>query len=121
MGITSTGSGKAPRRFTFLEPSTMQMKSLATAATIFSRVSAPPPPLIISRCSLTSSAPSTYTGRRSTSFSVSTGMPWPRRRSAVASELATAPAMRSFMAARPSMKKLAVEPVPTPTTSPSGT
>jgi hypothetical protein len=30
----------------------------ATAATIFSRVNAPPPPLIIAPCSVTSSAPS---------------------------------------------------------------
>ena len=37
----------------------MQTNFRATAATIFSRVSAPPPPLIIAPCSVTSSAPST--------------------------------------------------------------
>ncbi len=47
MGMTSTGSGKAPRRPTFFEPSAMQMKRSAQAATIFSRVSAAPPPLIM--------------------------------------------------------------------------
>ena len=49
MGITSTGSGKAPRRSTFLEPSAMQMNRSAQAATIFSRVRAAPPPLIMCR------------------------------------------------------------------------
>ncbi|MOA38479.1 hypothetical protein D3C78_1601680 [compost metagenome] len=59
IGITSTGSGKAPRIGTSLLASAMQTNDLATAATIFSRVSAAPPPLISSRRSLVSSAPST--------------------------------------------------------------
>ena len=37
------------------------------------------------------------------------------------SDEATAPAIRPFMPSRPSMKKLAVEPVPTPTMVPSTT
>ena len=37
----------------------MQTNFVATAATIFSRVSAPPPPLIMCRCAVISSAPST--------------------------------------------------------------
>ncbi len=36
----------------------MQTNLRDAAATIFSRVSAPPPPLIIAPCSVTSSAPS---------------------------------------------------------------
>ena len=45
IGITSTGSGKAPRVSTSLDSSAMQTKRLDCAATIFSRVSAAPPPL----------------------------------------------------------------------------
>ncbi|CSI60953.1 Uncharacterised protein [Vibrio cholerae] len=40
-------------------PSTIHTNFLAIAATIFSRVSAAPPPLIMSRSGLISSAPST--------------------------------------------------------------
>jgi hypothetical protein len=46
MGITSTGSGKAPRTSTSLVSSMMQTNRLAAAAMTFSRVSAAPPPLI---------------------------------------------------------------------------
>ena len=59
IGITSTGSGNLPSTGTSLDASQMQTKVFATAATIFSRVSAPPPPLIMCRCSVISSAPST--------------------------------------------------------------
>ena len=44
---------------TILVSSTMQTNGFAEAATIFSRVSAPPPPLMSRRCGSTSSAPST--------------------------------------------------------------
>ena len=47
IGITSTGSGKRPRVCTSLDSSAMQMKRSAMSATIFSRVSAAPPPLIM--------------------------------------------------------------------------
>ena len=47
MGMTSTGKGKSPSVATYFEPSAMQIKRLAQAATIFSRVSAAPPPLIM--------------------------------------------------------------------------
>ncbi len=86
----------------------------ATAATIFSRVSAPPPPLIIAPCAVVSSAPSIYTGSESTLASSTTGIACLCSRSAVLIELATAPLMRPLMAASSSMKKLAVEPLPTP-------
>lgn len=59
MGITSTGSGNLPSTSTSLVWSATQMKYLAQAATIFSRVSAPPPPLIMWKLRVISSAPST--------------------------------------------------------------
>src|SRR5690348_15160569 len=86
-----------------------------TAATIFSRVSAPPPPLIIAPHWVTSSAPSMYTGTLSTLLSSSTSMPQPFRRALDFSELDTAPLMRPLILASSSMKKLAVVPDPTPT------
>ena len=54
-------------------------------------------------------------------FRSSTSMPWARSRAVLASELETAPAMRFLSGASASMKKLTVEPVPTPITSPSRT
>ena len=59
MGMTSTGRGKPPSTSTRLLASQMQMKRVDTAATIFSRVSAPPPPLIMAKEGSISSAPST--------------------------------------------------------------
>ena len=59
MGITSTGSGNFPSTFTSLLASAIQINLRATAATIFSRVNAPPPPLIMCRWGVISSAPST--------------------------------------------------------------
>ncbi len=41
-------------------------------------------------------------------------MPFSSRRFAVATELATAPSIRSLIVANSSMKKFAVDPVPTP-------
>ncbi len=58
MGMTSTGKGKAPSDLTSLPSSMMQMNFSEAAAMTFSRVSAPPPPLINAPCSLASSAPS---------------------------------------------------------------
>ena len=58
MGITSTGSGKRPSTGTRLDSSAMQTKRRACAATIFSRVSAAPPPLIMQPAPSISSAPS---------------------------------------------------------------
>src|SRR6185369_13893519 len=48
-------------------------------------------------------------------------MPWLFRRSAVATELATAPLIRCLIFASSSMKWFAVEPVPTPTIASSST
>src|ERR1039457_2776217 len=119
MGITSTGSGNFPSTPTNLDSSAMQTNFSATAATIFSRVSAPPPPLIMARCSVISSAPSRYTGSSFTLFRSTTRMPRAFSRSAVFCELATAPSIRFFIFASSSMKRSAVEPVPTPTMAPS--
>ncbi len=58
MGMTSTGSGKAPSTGTSLESSMMQTKRFEAAATTFSRVSAAPPPLISTPSAVASSAPS---------------------------------------------------------------
>ena len=60
IGMTSTGNGKVvPKTSTCLLVSTIQINFFAKAATIFSRVNAAPPPLIIIFCGLISSAPST--------------------------------------------------------------
>jgi hypothetical protein len=58
IAITSTGSGKAPSTGTRLLSSAMQTKRSARSATIFSRVSAAPPPLIMWPRGSISSAPS---------------------------------------------------------------
>ena len=121
IGITSSGSGNAPSRATNLPRSAMHTKRALTCATIFSRVSAPPPPLIKCKWRVASSAPSTYSGNSPTWFKSNTAMPRARRRCAEASELATVPSILLLIFAKPSMKKFAVEPVPTPTTSPIST
>ena len=82
----------------------MQTNLRLAWATIFSRVSAPPPPLIIARCFVTSSAPSTYTGISSTLLRSTTRMPAALSRAALASELDTAASMRPLICASSSMK-----------------
>ena len=59
MGITSTGRAKPmPSASTSLLSSTMQTNFLDAAATTFSRVRAPPPPLMSMPAAVASSAPS---------------------------------------------------------------
>src|SRR5262245_14583648 len=99
----------------------MHTNASARSATIFSRVSAAPPPLIMWPRGSISSAPSTYTGMRSTSVASSTRMPCARSRSLLFSELDTAPAIDVRCDANASMKWFTVEPVPTPTTVPGTT
>ncbi len=82
----------------------MQMNLRATAATIFSPVSAPPPPLIMCMWRVISSAPSTYIGTSSTLLRSNTRMPSPLSRSVEALELDTAPSMRPLIRASSSMK-----------------
>ena len=47
IGSTSTGNGNLPNTGTYLLTSQIQIKLFAQAATIFSRVNAPPPPFSI--------------------------------------------------------------------------
>jgi hypothetical protein len=58
IGITSTGNGKRAQHRHQLASSAMQTKRSARSATIFSRVSAAPPPLIMWPLGSISSAPS---------------------------------------------------------------
>jgi hypothetical protein len=104
IGITSTGKGKAPKVCTRLLSSAMHTKRWAMAATIFSRVSAAPPPLTMKPRPSISSAPSMYTDKPSTAWASSTRMPTACKRWVEASELDTAPAMASRMLASASMK-----------------
>ncbi len=82
----------------------MQMNRSARSATIFSRVSAAPPPLIMHPVGSISSAPSMYTGSDSTSFASSTRSPSADRRSVLLIELDTQPRIRCFIEASASMK-----------------
>src|SRR5699024_12222834 len=59
IGKTSTGNGKPLKRCTNFDSSTIQMIFLELIATFFSKVNAPPPPLIPSKLLATRSAPST--------------------------------------------------------------
>ena len=72
-GITSTGRGKRPSASTHLVSSAITIMRSDAAATIFSRSSAPPPPLIRLSAGSTSSAPSTVRSSRSISSSVVSG------------------------------------------------
>ena len=58
IGMTSIGSGNVPSMPTSLLSSTMQTKRCAAPASTFSRVRAPPPPLISCNRLFDSSAPS---------------------------------------------------------------
>ena len=120
-GTTSTGSGKRPRRETYLLSSAMQIKRSAALATIFSRTWAPPPPLIICSRWLTSSAPSTYTASRITSLRWISGMPYSDISSELRGEVDTAPFTFLPLCPSASIKKSTVLPVPMPMYSLSGT
>ena len=99
--MTSIGSGKRPSTSTRLPESIRHTNLRLAAAMIFSRVSAPPPPLIRRLCGSHSSAPSTYTPRVGpVALRSSTGMPSPLQQSrALLGARDTAPSMRSFMRA----------------------
>ena len=71
-GSSSTGTGARARRPAF-DSSTITTKRSAAAATIFSRVCAPPPPLTSQRSGATSSAPSIARSRRVRVSNDSTG------------------------------------------------
>ena len=88
-GMTSTGSGKRPSVSTHLVSSAITIMRSDALATIFSRSSAPPPPLIRLSAASISSAPSTVRSSRSTSSSVVSGMPHCSAWMRVASEVGT--------------------------------
>ena len=88
-GITSTGSGKRPRTSTHLVSSAITIMRSEAAATIFSRNSAPPPPLIRLSAGSISSAPSTVRSSRSISSSVVSGILHASAWARVASEVGT--------------------------------
>ena len=90
----------------------MQINCLEAAATIFSRVKAPPPPLTSCKCSFTSSAPSIYKSNSPVKFKSITSIPSALSLSSVTFELATAPFRLTF--GNNSMRQLTVLPVPTP-------
>src|SRR4029079_12043283 len=92
-------------------------------ATIFSRSSAPPPPLIKRSWSSISSAPSTVKSRRGVSSSVVSGMPRPSACTRVSSEVGTQTTRKPCVTFSPSAstKRAAVEPEPTPSCVPSST
>ena len=71
----STGRGKAPRVSTSFAASAMTIMRLAAVAMIFSRSSAPPPPLISRSWPSISSAPSTTRSSAGCSSRVASGMP----------------------------------------------
>ena len=87
IGITSTGSGNLPKRSTSFEPSIMHTNFLDASAMIFSLVSAPPPPFIIWKCCVISSAPSMYTSGEPTEERSSTLNPFSSSSFVLASEL----------------------------------
>ena len=93
------------------------------AATIFSRNSAPPPPLMTVRSGAISSAPSTVRSSSGVSSSVDSGTPRRSASARVASDVGT-PTMSSparTRAASSSTKCRAVEPVPRPNRMPGST
>ena len=114
MGMTSMGRGKRPSVATIFESSRMHTKRCAAAARIFSRVRAPPPPLMSCRAGVASSAPSTYRAIPLCSFRSTISSPAARSRALVASELDIARRTLPGCAARASMKRFTVLPVPTP-------
>src|SRR5215470_13506642 len=124
--MISIGTGqRVPRTGDSLLSSTTMISRRLASATIFSRSSAPPPPLITSSCGSTSSAPSMVTSIVRGQSSSSSGMPAARAASAVALEVAKPTMSRSFpsRSSTPSRRvaKIAVLPVPRPTTMPDST
>ncbi len=87
--MTSIGSGKRPSVFTHLLSSAITTMRAEAAATIFSRNSAPPPPLMRVRSGPISSAPSTVMSSSGVSSSVVSGTPSRSAWARVVSEVGT--------------------------------
>ena len=125
MGRTSSGTGHFdPSRSTSFDSSTMTMNRSAMPSTIFSRRWAAPRPLIRFISGSTSSAPSTAISTRSTSSGVTVGMAFFRACTDASKEVGMPWIRRSSSRTRrpsSSIMNTAVEPVPSPTTSPCRT
>ncbi len=89
-GAISIGSGKRPSVATHFDSSAITTIFADAEATIFSRSSAPPPPLIRVRSGAISSAPSTVRSSSGVSSSVVSAMPSLPACARVASEVGTA-------------------------------
>ena len=122
-GTTSTGSGKAPSRATFLLASAMTIMRSDAVATIFSRSKAPPPPLIRRSCRSSSSAPSMVRSSSGQASSVVSGTPSSVHSAAVRSDVGTPitekPSRTFSASARTNCS--AVDPVPMPSRMPDVT
>ena len=122
-GTTSMGSGKRPSAGTHLDSSAMTIMRAEEEATIFSRNSAPPPPLIRLKSGAISSAPSMVRSRQGASSRVVSCTPTCSASLRVASDVATA--ITSSPARTRSPRSLtkwrAVEPVPSPSRIPGCT
>src|SRR5258708_3872236 len=116
---SSRGTGPC-RAGTGLEESAMTTKRSAAAATIFSRVCAPPPPLTSQPTGSTWSAPSMARSSRSTSVKGRTSSPTAAPSSSVAGEVATH-VMSSRRTPRAGTSSATVDPVPRPTHIPFST
>src|SRR5262249_43221665 len=89
-GTTSIGSGNLPSAQTHFDSSAMTIRRADAEATIFSRSSAPPPPLIRERSGAISSAPSTARSSSGVSSRLVSGTPSRSASLRVASEVGTA-------------------------------
>ena len=107
-------------RSTGLLESAITTNRSAAAATIFSRVWAPPPPLTSQPSGATWSAPSIAISSRSRSANGSTAIPSSRAARSVRGEVATQ-RISSRRAASAGSRWATVEPVPSPTRIPSST
>ena len=122
-GTTSIGKGKRPSVGTHLLSSAMTIMRAEAAATIFSRSSAPPPPLISVRSGPISSAPSMVRSSSGVSSNVVSGMPRLSACARVASEVGTPITLQPsrMRSASKSRKCFTVEPVPRPSRIPGCT
>src|SRR3954447_1236186 len=116
---SSSGTGGASASTT-LSPEAITTKRSAAAATIFSRVWAPPPPLTSQPPGSTWSAPSIAMSSRSRRSNGSTSSPSARAAVSVATEVATQ-RRRSSRRASAGSRCATVLPVPSPTVLPSST
>src|SRR5262245_34707197 len=122
-GTTSIGSGKRPSTDTHFDSSAMTTMRAEAEATIFSRSSAPPPPLIKLKSAAISSAPSIVRSSCGISSRLVSGTPRRSASARVASDVGTPITSRPARtrSASSSTKCLAVEPLPRPSRMPGRT